>query len=1047
MLDFSRMNMCQRMGECFVSADQSDSVGLLIDNGTGPYPSAFVSNNNQNTTTASLTALPLYTWTHLVFTYNYSLGGVLYANLNLIGSSPSMLKARTFTCDQCYIGASSPSGSSAAYFDDLMFFNMGFNPTQIATIYSSVFFNTTVTSVPSYSLFALGISHYWRFNVQSNLSDLIQPNQQSIASSSYNFTTDYWGNAQGAIYLNSVFIQLPVDVYFAGYFTITGWVFVQAVSNGQRVIDCGSADYENNVVLSVQYNSTSLAPFGFVSSDAMPSSVFSASSLTLRVWTHLAFSVNPDGNGYLLINGARVGSAPVTAAPYVVRESCLIGLSNSPYDGLTNVALDELMIFNTPLTTAQISQVITNFVITSTSTSTRTSPSTSTSTETSTSTSTSTAKSTSTVTITSTSTSTATSTSTTTSTSTSTSTVTNTSTSTRTSTSTETSTSTSTRAVVPSSLVKYWNFNNNYVDSVTGIALDSFSNFAGYVNDRNGRSSSAIYLNGGYATIPSEGCPSANSIMSTAAWVYITAFPSICSGIFYLNNGNFDWFFCNREKRLYLQIDANAIFMNYVLSTNSWVHLGMVINSGSTSLTFYVNGAVDSTTSMTPIRNYGNTCYLAHPDYPFYGYIDDLMFFSTSLTASQMLSVMSYNYYDTVIPSGLINYWNFNNNYVDSVTKYELNSFVNLNGYVSDRNGRANSAIYLNGGYATIPSAGCPAVSSIKSTAVWVYITALSGCPFIIDLSNNKFRWYFCSDKKVRLYASADYSMTSLLSTYTWTHLGMVINSGQTSLTFYVNGAVDSTLSITPFSSSGSECYLAYPGNPFNGYMDDLMIFSTSLTASEMLSVKSYNYYEPVMPSGLINYWDFNNNYLDSKTGYELNSVLGLVGYVSDRNGRSSSAIYLNGGWATIPSAGCPAASSIKSTAVWVYITAFQSCCCSNIFTLSQFQWYFCPDLQQRGQVTIDTGITTYSTGYVLSANRWNHLGTVINSGQTSVTFYVNEAVDSTRSITPFSSSGSTCYLAYPESSYAFYGYMDDLMIFSTSLSDSQMLSVTNYYY
>ena len=135
-----------------------------------------------------------------------------------------------------------------------MIFNTALNPTQLATIYSTVLFNTTVTSIPNYKLFALGISHYWRFNVQSNLSDLIQPNNLLNASSSYNFTKDYWGNAQSAIYLNSMFIQLPVDVVFAGYFTITGWVFVQALSNGQRVIDCGSADYGNNVMLSLQFN-------------------------------------------------------------------------------------------------------------------------------------------------------------------------------------------------------------------------------------------------------------------------------------------------------------------------------------------------------------------------------------------------------------------------------------------------------------------------------------------------------------------------------------------------------------------------------------------------------------------------------------------------------------------------------------------------------------------------------------------------------------------------------------------------------------------------
>ena len=172
--------------------------------------------------------------------------------------------------------------------------------------------------------------------------------------------------------------------------------------------------------------------------------------------------------------------------------------------------------------------------------------------------------------------------------------------------------------------------------------MNTFSGYGGFVSDRNGRSGSAIYLSGGYATIPSAGCPAVQNVMSTTAWIYITSF-SGCSGIFNLNSYNFDWFYCAGTQRLYLQT-GGAYYSSYVLSTYSWTHLGMVITTGYTYVTFYVNGAFDSTSSMSSVANAGSTCYLSYPSFPYYGYIDDMMFFSTSLSASQMLAVKNYYY-------------------------------------------------------------------------------------------------------------------------------------------------------------------------------------------------------------------------------------------------------------------------------------------------------------------------------------------------------------------------------------------------------------------
>ena len=165
-----------------------------------------------------------------------------------------------------------------------------------------------------------------------------------------------------------------------------------------------------------------------------------------------------------------------------------------------------------------------------------------------------------------------------------------------------------------------------------------------YQTDRSGRSNSAISLNrSGYGYIYSVIYGSTQGqLKSMAAWVYINSF-SGCQYIFSADSTAhyYDWYFCSSQD-VYFRTNNADYYLAYISSSSTWVHLGMVINSDSTYMTSYRNGYLYSTSYLASFTNYGGHLYLSNPNEPLNGAIDDLMFFATQLSASDMLSVMNY---------------------------------------------------------------------------------------------------------------------------------------------------------------------------------------------------------------------------------------------------------------------------------------------------------------------------------------------------------------------------------------------------------------------
>ena len=227
----------------------------------------------------------------------------------------------------------------------------------------------------------------------------------------------------------------------------------------------------------------------------------------------------------------------------------------------------------------------------------------------------------------------------------------------------------------------------------------------------------------------------------------------------------------------------------------------------------------------------------------------------------------------------MINWWAWNSNLVvDSVTGLS-NTAINGGGsLVSDRKGRANSALYLastqgnvNTGYYQLPSATYFSGTTGYSITVWVnpqsYIASwarIIDCASSTARSNNNNVLLTPSSAAsgvptlaITNSAGADvYTQGTVISLGTWYHLAAsVVGSTGTTTTayFYQNNVLTQTntgVPVTPTvtrSSSfiGYSPWIILEGTTgdqlLSAYLDDLRIFNRALTTTELTSI--YNWY------------------------------------------------------------------------------------------------------------------------------------------------------------------------------------------------------------
>lgn len=164
-----------------------------------------------------------------------------------------------------------------------------------------------------------------------------------------NQTTDRFAKLEGS----GQYVDLPDATHdFSNGFTVAGWVRYNSFENWSRILDMGNGPGADNILLANQGTTNNLVlsvRIGNSATDLNASGVLNAGE-----WMHVAATVDASGNGTLYVNGQSVQSGTVNVPLSIERTNNYIGRSNWSNDAYFDGDLDELVMWNVPLSQTEI---------------------------------------------------------------------------------------------------------------------------------------------------------------------------------------------------------------------------------------------------------------------------------------------------------------------------------------------------------------------------------------------------------------------------------------------------------------------------------------------------------------------------------------------------------------------------------------------------------------------------------------------------------------------------------------------------------------------
>ena len=193
------------------------------------------------------------------------------------------------------------------------------------------------------------------------------------------------------------------------------------------------------------------------------------------------------------------------------------------------------------------------------------------------------------------------------------------------------------------------------------------------------------------------------------------------------------------------------------------------------------------------------------------------------------------------------------------------NYLTYLNDGVLTYYGTNTKALDFDGGgdYVSVAHSSDLSISGAMSITAWVNPDSLSGFPMFVSKrasSGHAYQFYSTSNKLNYNNGTITQS-TGSISTSTWTHVGVTFD-GSGNVAFYINGSSAGTASAATTNPTNTQAvYLgrAYNGNYFNGKMDEVAIFNSVLTSSQISNIYSNKLYPE-----MVSFWRFEDDVTDS---------------------------------------------------------------------------------------------------------------------------------------------------------------------------------------
>ncbi len=449
-------------------------------------------------------------------------------------------------------------------------------------------------------------------------------------------------------------------------------------------------------------------------------------------------------------------------------------------------------------------------------------------------------------------------------------------------------------------LVGYWPFDGAQTNWNTNTTRDlgrgntgTLVSLATTTAPVSGKVGQALNFNGtsSYVSGGDTGLPTGSSARTVTAWIYMRSYIDFETIFTYGSAIQFQGFSIaissnaqGRKLAVYGYNNNASAFGNTQIPLNKWVHVAVTYSGGT--ITYYYNGIQDGTATLSSantvlggVYNIGKTINgwdAPSGTYFFPGSIDEVRVYSRALSASEIQQLYRQNNTATGQTSavsgntsGLVGHWtldgaqtNWNTNTTkDSSGRGNTGTLTSLATTTAPVSGKVGQAMKFNGSTSEVI---VPAHSSLNfggsaiTVSAWVNPASLSSTYHAVTASRSgcggtNLNWQLYAKQDTNgpsfsVYNGGAGSGTALVATSssplplnTWSHLTGTFDGTTTRL--YINGILVAS------GTNGAQSTMNTVAAPltigregpctgwFNGKIDDVRVYSRTLSATEVLQL------------------------------------------------------------------------------------------------------------------------------------------------------------------------------------------------------------------
>ncbi|MCA0235109.1 MAG: T9SS type A sorting domain-containing protein [Bacteroidetes bacterium] len=610
----------------------------------------------------------------------------------------------------------------------------------------------------------------------------------------------------------------------------------------------------------------------------------------------------------------------------------------------------------------------------------------------------------------------------------------------------------------------------------SGQAKDqsSFANHASIrgatlTQDRFGWSNSAFYFDGQQSGIRAANAAQLNSANATISfWVNPEGFPA--QGEAYLLS------FGGWQERFKISLPSHGkpVFTTHAngaccsdmdsgtpLTIGTWTHVVMT-HDGAKDIIYFngvqvneknVAGALDATThplgigyDPIDIANYFN------------GSIDDVQLYDVALDASQVAALFATQSAEPSVPQGKVAEYVFNNNGAD-VTDFGNHADVSNSTFTTDRFGFGKSALLCNGQYSEAVASNASQLNSdVTTISFWVKVNSLpgNGESFLLSYGGwqERFKISLPTHGKPVFTTNHSNGISDMdsgngneLPVGVWKHLVFVHDGAKDKI--FIDGVLKAEKNVVgTLNSTTKPLGIGYNpidgGNWFDGAIDELAIYNTALSDSEISSLYAAQSAFPGTPNELVAVYHLNGNGEDASGLHNDAVVSETATAVANRHNWASNAL---SGYATADNSAA-LQSDYTTISFWVKPNSFPGS--GEVFLLSNGGW------QERWKISLPGHgkpvFTTHSggaccsdldSGTPLALNTWTHV-VMVHDGTKDI-IYINGAQANEKN-----AAGALDKTKHPlgigydpiDNGGFFDGSLDDVKVFNRALSAAEIAAL-----